>query len=124
MKFTCYLSTKLNEAECKADYENAHEIGSVRIGHMALYVKKLTKVFYVPYVDMDRLFRRVMLVPARMCCGKGDLEVQYIVGMKGEEEVFQIQLPGDQAAKIFLKETKELAPNLIFEAPAKAEGKE
>jgi len=60
---------------------------------------------------MTCVFRRVLLIPAKMCCGKGDFEVENIVICTAEGEKAQIQLPGERAGKIMLEELTRLAPN-------------
>ena len=58
-----------------------------------------------------------MLVPARMCCGRGNLAVENMVFCEGERELVQIQLPGEKAAKAALAELKTKIPGAVFTAP-------
>lgn len=96
------------------DYKESREIGIVRLGSAHLYFRRLRKVYYVPYADIRRCFRRVILVPARLCCGKGDLEVENLVICTDSGEAAQIQLPGTKAGKILLEELKKRLPDAEF----------
>ena len=59
-----------------AGYKEGREIGKARLGAKCLYFRDKLKVYYIPYEDMTRVFRRVVLIPAMLCCGKGDFEVR------------------------------------------------
>ena len=89
-------------------------IGIVRIGKERLYFRRMRKIYYIPYADIRRCFRRVMLVPAKLCCGRGDLEVENLVICTDRGEAAQIQLPGAKAGKILLEELKKRLPDAEF----------
>lgn len=100
--------------EMEQDYRESREIGIVRLGKSHLYFRRLRKIYYIPYADIRRCFRRVMLVPAKLCCGRGDLEVENLVVCTDRGEAAQIQLPGAKAGKILLEELKKRLPNAEF----------
>ena len=105
------LSNELAADVLAAGYQAGREIGKVRLGEQCLYFREKLKVYYIPYADMTRVFRRVLLIPATMCCGKGDFEVENIVICTAEGEKAQVQLPGERAGKILLEELARLAPH-------------
>lgn len=117
MKFECYTSTKMEQAVCKEDFASADGMNNVFFGDKAVYLKKLTKILYIPYADMDRIFRRVMQVPVKMCCGRGDLEIQYLVIMKEDKQIIELQVPSKTGAVILFDEVKKRAPQLQFTRP-------
>ena len=120
MKF--YPLTKELPAEVvAAGYKEGREIGKARMGGKCLYFRDKLKVYYIPYEDISRVFRRVLLIPAKMCCGRGDFEVENIVICSGEKEMAQIQLPGERAGKIMLEELAKLAPHAEIGKPKEAE---
>ena len=102
------------------EYKNAREIGKLRLGVERLYFRSARKIYYVPYTDIYRYFRRVMLVPAKLCCGKGDLAIEHLVICDTDSELAQIQLPGSHAAKVLMERMSELAPDAIVGTPHKA----
>ena len=104
------LTTELAPEVVAAGYKEGREIGKSRLGAKALYFRDKLKVYYIPYEDISRVFRRVLLIPAKMCCGKGDFEVENIVICSGERELAQIQLPGERAGKIMLEDLSKRAP--------------
>ena len=105
------LASELAPEVAAAGYKEGREIGKIRLGAKALYFRDKLKVYYIPYEDMTRVFRRVLLIPAKMCCGKGDFEVENIVICTEKGEVAQIQLPGERAGKIALEELAKRATN-------------
>lgn len=115
MKFYSLEHTQTIEKQDMAqDYKQSREIGIVRLGKECLYFRRLRKVYYIPYTDIRRCFRRVMLVPAKLCCGRGDLEVENLVICTDQGEAAQIQLPGSKAGKILLEELKKRLPDVAF----------
>lgn len=115
MRFYNLERTEATEKEnMEKDYKESREIGIIRLGRECLYFRRLRKVYYIPYTDIRRCFRRVMLVPAKLCCGKGDLEVEHLVICTDSGEAAQIQLPGAKAGKILLEELKKRLPDVEF----------
>lgn len=81
MRFFDLTKTGLcpNKEQLKNEYQNSHHIGVVSVGDSCLFVKKGFKQYFIPYTHLSRAFRRVMLVPAKMCCATGELEVESVV---------------------------------------------
>ena len=100
-----------------SEYAAAREIGKVRLGELRLFLRAGFKTYYIPYAEVRRCFRRVQLIPAKMCCGRGDLEVENLVVCGGAGELIQVQLPGTKAAKILMKELEERIPEAEFGKP-------
>lgn len=94
----------------REEYRQAREIGNLRLGQQNLYFRAGLKVYYIPYGDIRRYFRRVMRVPAKLCCGRGDFEIENLVVCGESGELAQIQLPGAKAARIVMERMAELAP--------------
>ena len=54
---------------------------------------------------VHRAFRRVQLIQTKMCCGRGDLQIENLVLCgRGEKELAQVQLPGARAGEIMMEE--------------------
>ena len=112
MKFYSVTTESSDAAALKAEYAAGRAIGNVHLGTEHLFFKEKRKLYYIPYADMTRCFRRVMLVQTKMCCGKGNLEVENLVVCAESGEVAQIQLPGERAGKVLLEEIAKLAPHV------------
>lgn len=93
----------------KADYEQSHEIGKVHLGNNILFVKKRLKVYYISYSEIYRAFRRVKAVPARICCGRGEIRLEYIVLCDNKNELCEIDLPEERAAVAIIEELSKKA---------------
>lgn len=117
MKFYPLSASAETPGDLQNDYKAAWEVGVLRLGEQNLFFRKTLKVYYIPYGEIHRCFRRVMLVPAKLCCGKGDFEVENLVICDAEKELAQIQLPGTKAAKIVMDKLKVLIPGALFTAP-------
>ena len=111
MKFESLTSPAADTTALQEEYRHAREIGKLRLGQQHLYFRTGLKSYYLPYQDITRYFRRVMQVPAKLCCGKGDFEIENLVICGERGELAQIQLPGLKAAKIVMESLAELAPN-------------
>ena len=118
MKFYPLTSTEENAESLQAEYKTAQEIGKLRLGAKKLYFRSARKIFYIPYNEIHRYFRRVMLVPAKLCCGKGDFAIEHLVICDIDRELAQIQLPGSRAAKVLMERMGSLAPDAIVGMPA------
>ena len=122
MKFYPLASQVENPEELASEYRTARQIGKVRLGELRLFLRSGVKAYYIPFRDVRRCFRRVQLVSAKMCCGRGDLEVENLVVCGDGGELIQVQLPGAKAAKILMEELKRLIPEAEFgKPPAEAE---
>ena len=119
------LSTRIADMGIlQNEYKNARQIGVLRIGESCLYVKRGLRIYYIPYTDINRCFRRVMLVPAKLCCGKGEIPVENLVICTKEGELAQVQLPGTKAAKALMEALKEKMPETEFAPPTDNKGKQ
>ena len=101
----------------EAYYKSGREIGIIRLGENALFFRRRMKVYYILYNEITRCFRRVMSIPAKLCCGKGEFVIENLVVYAGDKEVAEIQLPGTKAARILMEELKEKAPHAQFSRP-------
>ena len=118
MKFYPLTAPDGTDEELSSEYKSAREIGKVRLGQLRLFLRSGTKKYYIPYRDVRRCFRRVQLIPAKMCCGRGDLEVENLVICGDGGELMQVQLPGTKAARILMEELQTLIPEAEFGKPA------
>ncbi len=125
MKFHALNCPEAEKSVLTADHSGARQIGNVHLGKLYFYFKVRSRLYYLPYESITRCFRRVELVPAKMCCGKGDFEIENVVICgQDEDEIAQIQLPGARAGVILQEALKELMPNCIFGKKADAEAAE
>lgn len=115
MKFHPLNCAEVEKSILDADHSDARQIGNVHLGKLYFFFRVRTRLYYLPYSQITRCFRRVELVAARMCCGKGNFEIENIVICgENDEEIAQIQLPGAKAGKILLEEMARLAPHCII----------
>ena len=111
------LTQNGDNAALKAEYSAGRTIGNVVLGETHFFFKEKRKICYVPYTDITRVFRRVVLVQTKMCCGKGNLEVENIVICNDGGELAQVQLPGARAGIILLEEMAKKAPHAQIGKP-------
>lgn len=121
MNFYPLTQTEHDMETLRAEYKAGREIGKIRLGRENLFFRNGLKTYFIPYVDIKRCFRRVMMVPAKLCCGKGELQVENLVIYDSEKEIAQIQLPGTKAARILMEELKQLIPDAQFCRPPEKE---
>ena len=121
MRFYSLTGDQVEQDQLDSEYKTAQEIGKVKMGELRLFFRAGIKTYYIPYHSIHRLFRRVLAVPAKMCCGRGEFEIENLV-ICGEQdqELAQIQLPGKKAAQILMEELKQRVPEAEFGRPAAA----
>ena len=119
MKLYSIQSEPTKDPALLEEYRSGREIGVVRVGETTLFFRVRTRIYYIPYSDIRRCFRRVFVVQANVCCGKGNLEMENLVVCGETGELAQIQLPGTRAAKELMKVLREKMPEADFSGPAK-----
>jgi hypothetical protein len=122
MKYVSLLSSKTN-TDNKDDLaslcKSGHSIGPVIIADGYLFVKKGFRYYYISYRDAEKIFRRVRKLHANICCGDGDIEVEYLVIYAQGRELMEVTLPGKKAARALIDELKGKADYLDTSAPVK-----
>ena len=119
MKLYSVNSEPTKDPALLEEYRNGREIGVIRVGEHTLFFRVRMRICYIPYSDIRRCFRRVFLIPANVCCGKGNLEMENLVVCGDAGELAQIQLPGTRAARELMKLLHERIPGADFSGPAK-----
>ena len=117
MRFEPLTAAAPDPAALRGEYRQAGEIGKLRLGERTLFFRSGLRVYYVPYADIRRYFRRVMCVPAKLCCGQGTFELEYLVLCGDRGELAQIGLPGAKAAKAVMERMAQLAPDAAAGRP-------
>ncbi len=123
MKFYPLTSSEEDLGKLKEEYKYGREIGKIRLGETWFFFRASGKVYYIPYSEIRRYFRRVMLVPAKLCCGRGDFQMEHLVICGESGELAQIALPGTKAARILMERMVDLAPGAIVGNPKGEERK-
>ncbi len=117
MKFYSLTNDICDSKVLGPDYQRAREIGKLRIGDDGLYIKSGLRNYYIPYSRIKRCFRRVLLVPAKLCCGKGELAVENLILCDETKELASVSLPGTRAAKALMEELQVRIPDAEFSRP-------
>lgn len=120
MKFYSATGKALPETGLAGEYKQARAIGVVRVGASHLFFRAGLRTYALPFEEIRRCYRRVMRVPLRMCCGKGNLDVEHLVVEGDGGELAQIQLPGTRAAQALMELLKSKLPGADFNPPVKA----
>lgn len=120
MAFYSLVSGKVNKSshhDLSGELREGHTIGPVTVSKNNLFIKKGLRRYYIAYAEAERIFRRVRRLHANICCGDGDIEVEYLViGIDGRE-VMEVTLPGKKAARMLMDEIRQTAPDLDTAAP-------
>ncbi|MBO4374216.1 MAG: hypothetical protein J5829_03830 [Lachnospiraceae bacterium] len=121
MKFYDPRTRKTFSGQVEEEYRSARQIGAVRVGTGHLFFRSGLRRYCMAYEEIKRCFRRVNSVPAKMCCGKGELQIESLVIADKEGELAQIGLPGSKAARELISELKAKMPGADFSAPKRDE---
>lgn len=124
MKF-CPLKTAAGEtAALAAEYRTARKMDVFRLGEHHLFFRKRMTVSYISYRELDRFFRRVLMVPMRVSCCGGEMAVEHIVLCSGGEELAVVLLADPRMAPSVMEALKERAPHAECVKPAGQDGGE
>ena len=119
MKFRNSAAQVVSSPALDAEYSAARAIGSVRVGTEHLFFRAGMRYFALEQSEIRRCYRRVMRLPMKMCCGSGNLDVEYLV-VEGEKgELAQLQLPGTRAARALMEVLKESLPGVPLTTPTR-----
>lgn len=113
MKFYPLTDVTKEPEGLQEEYKAGRKIGKIHLGENHFFFRSMRKVFYIPYTEIRRYFRRVMMVPAKLCCGKGEFQMEHLVICGDAGELAQIELPGTQAARVLMECMEKLAPDAI-----------
>lgn len=117
MKLIPVTNITSDEKALENEFKNARQVGPIRLGEKTFFFKSKLKQYYIPFEDIKRCYRRVLGVPTKMCCGKGEVLVENLVIGDGDTEYAVIQLPGTRAAKVLFEDLKGILPNADFSSP-------
>lgn len=101
------------------------EVANVKLSTNYLFFKTGFRTYFIAYKDIHRFFRRVVMVAAKIGCCSGEMPVDYIVLCGSEnQELAQIQMPGERAAKCLFDELKVRLPHAKAGKPGSTDGSE
>ena len=109
MKFNAWTST-LDEDTLAADYKQARGIGAVSVGSQVLFFRKRLALYYIPYGDIERCYRRVNEVPAQMGCCMGSYDRESLIVDTKDREQAVISLPDTRSARAVIDELRKYLP--------------
>ena len=120
MRFYPLAGGDVPGTELKEEYEDARDIGGIRFGTERLYIRQGLRIGHILYADIHRCYRRVMVVPMRMCCGKGNMDVEKLVVEGAGGELAEAPLPDSRAARAVMQELGKKLPGELLTCPPKA----
>ena len=115
------VTDNLDENILSQEYKAARGIGAVSIAENCLFFRKGLRTYYIPYEDITRFYKRIEMIPAKMCCGRGDFEEASLVIRTEDKELDAIGLPDNRAAKILMDVLRQKMPATPSVCPARTE---
>ena len=112
MKFINLLPEVFDSALLKADFKQSEKKGRVRIGESVLYFKSGLKIFYVPYKEIYRVFRRIKAVPARISRTRSEIRLEFLVLCSKKEEIAEIDLSDESVSNAIIGEIQKRNPDV------------
>lgn len=107
MFFKSVYSKEADSSLLKAEYRNCNSFGILRLGETNLFFRKFLSVYYIPYSNIQKYFRRVHVIEA---AGQ-KINVESLVIFADNREVCDIQLPGAASVNPVMALLKEKMPD-------------
>ncbi len=115
MKFYELSGATVESETLAGEYKEGRSIGALCIGREHLFLRTGLKTRVLPFDGIHRVFRRVESVPAKMCCGKGNFDLERLVFCNdAEEEIAEVKLPDSKAAMIAYDVLTKKLPDAVF----------
>lgn len=117
MNITPLVPVSATSEELLADYQSGWVVGKLRVGQSHLFFREGGQTCCVPYSAVQYCYRRIEATPARLCCGAGNLETEYLMLIGGDGQLAKIQVPDGRAGKVLLERLRPLIPHAQFRKP-------
>lgn len=124
MKFCPLKTAEADDSALAAEYRSGKKLDVLRLGENHLFFRKKLSVYYLAYEELDRFFRRVLMVPMRVSCCKSEMPVEHIVLCADGKELAVLLLADPRMAPPVIEALKERAPNAKCGKPAAVDGGE
>ena len=122
MKY-CPLKTEEPDVSAlAAEYREAKKLDVFRLGEEHLFFRKKMSIYYLAYGELDRFFRRVLMVPMHVSCCAGEMAVEHIVLCSGGEELAVLLLADPRMAVPVMEALQQRAPHAERVKPPAADG--
>ncbi len=120
MNITPLVPVSAPVEELLADYQSGWQVGKLRVGQSHLFFREGGETVCVPYSAVRYCYRRIEATPARLCCGAGNLETEYLMLVGEDGQLAKIQVPDGRAGKVLLERLRPLIPHAQFHKPEDA----
>ena len=120
LKFRGVDKQVIRDEEHVQDYQQAEEIGRVRLGKLCLYYRDLGKKYYVPYTYIDRSFTRISE------CQPDDSPAYYyyrLILVHDGKEFANLIFNKEEQVDLIHARLKEIRPEIAYGYVPPADGK-
>ncbi|MCQ2576630.1 MAG: hypothetical protein MJ162_07780 [Treponema sp.] len=112
-------TAQLSKKTLSNEYKLSKKIGIIHLGSQHFFFKKFLKVFYIPYTEITRAYRRVYVINAPTKQNGGKINIETLVICSADRELADISIPGRKAADELMDILKEKCPAADFTRPEK-----
>lgn len=104
------------DAALDTEFADAAPYGKVKLGKTVIFWKVTLRWFYLPLNLVQRAYRRVEEVNAKMCCGRANFDIQKLMLVLDEETTLELLISEGQAepAVKLYKVLQETHPELKY----------
>lgn len=111
-----YRYHKNQDSREDQEFEQAAAYGKVKLGSSLIFWKKGLVWYRVKLEDVERAYRRIEEVNAKMCCGRINLDIQKLMLVKKDQTLLELPI-GDgleKEAKALYEALKEKQPQISY----------
>lgn len=115
MKFTGCAA--LPQEKLRADFDQARNLGRVRLGAHGVYIQRFSGTYTLPYGRILRAWVRQEEVNANLCCGRANFDQFYLMVQEADGPLSRGQVLNKEAGRACLDRIRSENPNVLIGPP-------
>lgn len=111
--FQSATSVSLESAILEQDYQNARHIENAALGQQCFYYPAMFRLRYLPYEQLQWAYLRAEENHVTMCCGKGYIDIWYLILYADGRQTAKIEFQKKESAKEVFTSLTEKNPQML-----------
>ena len=97
--FQAASSVTMSPEILEQDYQDAQKVEQVYLGQQCFFYPGMFKLYYIPYSRIQWAYRRAEENHMTMCCGKGYVDIWYLLLYAEGRQIAKLEFQRPESAK-------------------------